>query len=132
MNMNKLVAGIVLLLICGTGWARALENMVDVEMPQRLDGSSYTLDEIQQAVAKGCVAKGWRPKVASEQEIECTITVRDRHYVKVRIPYTETHYSILYVDSREMDYNEAKQTIHRNYANWIINLSTAIQMQFEL
>jgi hypothetical protein len=58
--------------------------------------------------------------------------VRGKHYVEVSIPFTDKAYSILYLSSRNMDYDEKKQTIHRKYAAWIGNLSAAIQREFAL
>jgi hypothetical protein len=34
------------------------------------------------------------------------------------------------VDSRQLDYNEKRQKIHRNYNGWVIKLSATIQQQF--
>ena len=64
--------------------------------------------------------------------MKCSILVRGKHYAEVKIPFSLTNYSILYSDSRVLDYNEKKQRIHRNYNNWVINLNASIQRNFEL
>ena len=58
--------------------------------------------------------------------------VRSKHFAMVEIPYTVDKYSIIYRDSRELDYNAKWQRIHRNYNKWVINLSDSIQRQFAI
>ena len=100
-------------------------------MPIKLDGSGRTVEEVQEAIVKGCRGKGWSPVLDGENQIKCSITVRGKHFVEVKIPFTESAYSILYSDSRVMDYDAERQRIHRNYNRWIVLLSDSIQRQFQ-
>lgn len=45
-----------------------------------------------------------------------------QHSVTIRITYDADSYSINYVDSENMLYDEVTGTIHRNYNRWIANL----------
>lgn len=81
-------------------------------------------DQITRAIFAGCQAKGWEAKVIGPGLIEASITVR-AHSVTVQIPYSSTSYSITYISSENLDYNNGN--IHRSYNNWITYLSNAIQ-----
>ena len=82
---------------------------------------------VEQAIIKGCQAKGWTPVVADNNTIDAYITVRS-HKAHVQITYDDKFYNINYVDSTNLDYNNGK--IHRNYNKWIYKLSASIQQQF--
>ena len=118
-----------LLLMCSglASAAKPIQNMVDVPVPVSIDGSSKTLEQIKDAIIAGCKYKRWAPVEEDAGKISCSISVRAKHYAEVEITYTESNFSIHYRDSRELDYNEKKQKIHRNYNKWVILLSEAIQ-----
>jgi hypothetical protein len=105
-------------------------NLKDVAVPVRPDGSSYTVEEVQAAIIGGCRVKGWTPKIEAPGRISASILVRGKHYAEVSITYTAAAYSIQYVTSRDLDYDEASQEIHRNYNKWVTLLSETIQRQF--
>lgn len=107
--------------------AKPIENIVDVAVPEKTDGGSLSLEQIRNAIVAGCKYKRWTPVVDEEGKVSCSILVRARHYAEVDIPFTESSFSIMYKDSRELDYNEAKQRIHRNYNKWVIMLSETVQ-----
>ena len=133
MTLGKYLPLGFILIAASIAWADApIHNIADEPVPTRLDGTPRTLEEVKEAVVKGCQRKGWRPVLDGETQIKCTILVRGRHYAEVAIPYSAESYSIRYVTSRELDYNEKKQKIHKNYNRWVINLSAAIQQQFDL
>jgi hypothetical protein len=110
--------------------AKPIENLIDIPVPSNIDGSMPSLEEIKSASIRGCKDKRWTPVVDEGGDIACSILVRSRHFAEVEITYTETSYSIIYKDSRELDYNEEKQRIHRNYNKWVILLSDATQQVF--
>lgn len=85
---------------------------------------------MREAIIAGCQDRGWTAAIDDERQIKCSILVRGKHYAEVVIPYSAASYSILYFDSRELDYNEKKQRIHRNYNGWVIKLSQTIDRQF--
>ena len=133
MTLGKYLPLGFIVIATSIAWADApIHNIVDEAVPKRLEGTSRTLDEVKEAIVKGCQRKGWRPVLDGEAQIKCTILVRGRHYAEVVIPYSAEKYSILYVTSRELDYNEKKQKIHKNYNRWVIGLSATIQQQFDM
>ncbi len=110
--------------------AKKIENLVNLPLPDRIDGSRFTLEEVRALITQGCTKREWKPEFEEDSVITCSILVRGQHYVKVEIPFSEAAYSILYLDSEEMNYNEAKQTIHRKYNGWVKNLRMMIDWQF--
>ena len=131
MKKNKYVFAALLLVMASFAWAaKPILNIVDEPLPLRVDSSSATLDDVKKAIISGCLEKGWTPVADGDTQIKCSILVHGKHYAEVVIPYSESSFSILYSDSRVLDYNEKKQRIHRNYNNWVLNLSQSIKRQF--
>ena len=75
-------------------------------------------------------ARSWSPVLEAPGVITATINVRGRHFAKIEIPFSSSSYSLLYVSSDNLDYNAKRQTIHRNYNNWVLKLSGTINKQF--
>lgn len=118
------------LAICGcVSTGQPISNIEDKVIPTKLDGSDRSLDDVREAIAKGCMSKGWTPVVVDESQIKCSILVRGKHYAEVNIPFTESGYSIVYADSRVLDYDPEQGRIHRNYNKWVILLSQSIDQQ---
>lgn len=61
--------------------------------------------------------------------IIASLSVRAKHFAEVEISYNEKTYSIKYKSSKDLDFNEQKQTIHRNYNKWVILLSETINRE---
>ncbi len=133
MKLSKIALVCLMSLSMGAAWAaKPILNLENEAVPPKFDGSERTLDEVREAIASGCKGKGWRPVMDGETQLKCSILVRGKHYAEVRIPFSLTNYSIIYSDSRVLDYNEKRQRIHRNYNNWVLNLNASIQRYFEL
>jgi hypothetical protein len=131
--MKRTLVALALLLAfapVNSGAAKPINNMMDLPVPAKGDGSLFSLQEVQAIIVDGVSARGWVPTVAGEGIISATIIVRNKHYATVDIPFSSTAYSILYVSSTNLDYNEKRQSIHRNYNNWVVNLSRTINQKF--
>lgn len=127
---NLLIAALLLAgMAVSSAHAARLENLENLAVPERTDGSRFTLDEVQALIMQGCAQRLWTPEVEGDSAVTCSILVRGRHYVKVAIPFSEEDYSILYRDSDEMDYDEERQSIHRKYNGWVNNLRLMIDRQ---
>ncbi len=128
MNVAKYVLTAVLSATCGVVLAaKPLQNLIDIPVPANIDGSSPSAEDVRSAIVAGCKERRWVPILDENNNISCSILVRSRHFAEVEISYTTDTYSIIYKDSRELDYNEKKQRIHRNYNKWVLNLSDSIQ-----
>ena len=132
MNTAKYLSIFILLTLSGTAMAAKIENLIDVQVPTNIDGSSPSKEEVREAIISGCKKKNWIPVIDDNGNIVCSITVRSRHFAEVEISYTTEKFSIVYKSSRGLDYNEKKQRIHRNYNKWVYNLSDSIQRQFSI
>lgn len=122
-----------LLILMATGVSHAgspIQNMIDVPVPIRADGSGYAIDEVRTAIIKGCQARRWTAEIAGDGLIRARLNVRNKHFAVVEIPYSASSYSIIYVSSENLDYKPKRETIHRNYNKWVLNLSATINSQF--
>lgn len=131
MNIRAVLLSVVLAVLPSLSFAaEPVLNLNDVLLPARLDGSAYALEDVRKAILLGCQRRGWTPVDNGPNALRASITIRSKHYAEVDIPYSVTGYSIVYRDSRELDYNPKRNTIHGNYNKWIGNLSGTIQKQF--
>lgn len=132
MQLHTIAVLAAFLLVSVDAWgAKPIHNIENEAVPAMLDGSPRNLDQVRGAIINGCRQKGWTPLFDGEAQLKCSILVRGKHYAEVVIPFSQSEYSILYSDSRVLDYNPEKQRIHRNYNKWVILLSRTIQQQFE-
>jgi len=100
-----------------------------------IDKELFTVQDMREAIVKGCAERNWRVVEKDANTIEATNVVRNKHTVVVSIPYTETSYTINYKDSTNMNYrpkSDGTFSIHPNYNNWVNNLDQSIQKQISL
>lgn len=109
--------------------ASPIKNMIDVPVPIRADGGRYSINEVRAAIIQGSQTPLWTAEVAGDRIIRAKLNVKNKHFAVVEVPYSESAYSIIYVSSDNLDYNPTRQTIHRNYAKWVLRLSTSINEQ---
>ena len=80
---------------------------------------------MSEIICSGALRLGWVAKESAPHVIRCTLSLHG-HVVVVDVPYTENTFSIRYVSSENMGYDEKTQTIHRKYVQWIRNLRKQI------
>ena len=117
---------LIFVLVPAVGVGASILNVEDAPISLKADGTSFTDQEIRNAIIEGCIAKRWSPVVDDDGVIRATILVRQEHFAEVEITPTPTTYSITYVSSKNLKYSEKRQSIHRNYNRWIVNLSASI------
>ena len=86
---------------------------------------SVTANQVEKAILKAGIEKGWSMTVRQPGIIDAYILVREKHRAVIQIDYDEKEYSIMYKDSENLLYEDGK--IHRNYNKWIILLDQKIQ-----
>ena len=123
--MNKILIVVLMLLIAGCT-SKPVLNLYEVTVPGSTNGKTSSIETVQSAIILAAKRKGWSPRVIKPGLIEASINVRS-HSAKVAINYTEASYNIEYLDSHNLKYNGKK--IHRNYNNWVVNLSRTIQQE---
>ncbi len=107
MSVAKNVLIAVLFVSCGVAMAaKPIKNLIDIPVPANIDGSSPSMEDVRSAIVAGCKERRWVPVLDENNNITCSILVRSRHFAEVEISYAADTYSIIYKDSRELDYNE--------------------------
>ncbi|WP_367598379.1 hypothetical protein [Pseudomonas fulva] len=95
---------------------------------EQLAGATpYSQQQVQQAILKAIVERGWTARSVGASVIQADITVRNTFYAAVDIHYSASQFRIDYRDSRELGYDDGK--IHRNYNRWVYNLDRSIVRQ---
>lgn len=88
-----------------------------------------TRDLSQDDVSKAIISAGqsltWIMQEKEEGHIQGTLLLRE-HVAVVDIYYDKTKFSIKYKSSKNLNYDGTD--IHRNYNNWIINLTNRISL----
>ena len=70
MTLGRSIALGFILIATSIAWADApIHNIADEPVPTRLDGTPRTLEEVKEAVVKGCQRKGWRPVLDGETQL---------------------------------------------------------------
>lgn len=94
--------------------------------PDRTLHASIQTDraQMQQAIVKTLVARGWTVQKITPQLVQAQITVRGQYHAEIDIPYSANHYQIVYRDSSGLDYKDGK--IHKNYIRWVRLLDMGI------
>lgn len=133
MKLVKMMFAAVLLMASGLAMAgNPIEDLNNVAVPSKIDGTVLTFEEVRAAIVRGCKDRGWKPELASDGVIKASILVRNRHYAEVKIPFDSKSYSIQYANSDNLDYDAEDHTIHRNYNKWVVYLSQSIQKAFDI
>ena len=84
-------------------------------------------DQVKKVILEACKKRGWVAREISPGLISATLEAR-QHRAQVEIPYNGTKYSIIYKDSQNLKYNASKNTIHRQYNNWVDYLRKDIEV----
>ncbi|MBF9015470.1 MULTISPECIES: hypothetical protein [unclassified Oceanispirochaeta] len=70
---------------------------------------------------------GWEVTSKNEGKITAKYSKsEDLINANIEILFDTEGYSISYVDSKNLDFNDKRMTIHRNYNRWIANLNKSI------
>jgi hypothetical protein len=92
-------------------------------------GKPGSATEVQKAILAGLTAKGWGGTVKKPGLVHGVLVVRNKYRAEVDIKYNSSEYSIKYANSDNLEYNQATNTIHRNYNNWVAGLEKSITKQ---
>ncbi|ACV27496.1 hypothetical protein [Kangiella koreensis] len=117
-----LISGLLLIAACKTVPVYDVHN----EPVNNVSGQSdLTLEQVEKVIVGAAIKRGWKPRIVSPGLVEARLDLR-QHTAIINIAFTSSSYSINYVDSQNLHYDDGK--IHRNYNNWITNLSRDIQL----
>ncbi len=113
---------VLLLAACTTRPLINVEN-TNLSVPGNRD---VTLAEVEKAIYRGAVDKGWTVRHLAPGRLEAKIEIRT-HMALVRIVHDTKTFSITYKDSRNLGYDGT--LIRRNYNRWVRNLKQSILRQ---
>lgn len=93
--------------------------------------ASLSLAQYQSAIVRAGVKRGWVFQQVASGHLQGTIDVRGKHEASVDVFFDTQKFTILYKDSRNLDYDPAKGTIHPNYNSWVRNLENDIRSEVQ-
>jgi uncharacterized protein YceK len=111
---------VCLLSACST--SRPLTNLNNHNIEYLVDADK-NLDDIKVSIMRAGQVLGWEMQPVRPGLIKGTLNLRS-HTAVVDIPYSLKSYSIIYVDSVNLDYDG--RNIHRSYPRWVNNLKVKI------
>lgn len=89
--------------------------------------AGVTSAQVRQAVEAACGDYGWQLADGATADEYVAMQLKGKHMAKVRILFTDGTYTIGYLDSSNLKYNEDKGNVSRHYNTWVNNLSQALQ-----
>jgi hypothetical protein len=120
---------IVVLIIAGAAFAAApaqagrdepIQNRSNIPISWNAEAKP-SVERIQRAIIAGCAQRGWQCQAIKPGEIRAVLHLR-QHMAEALIAFDTQIFSVSYVNSTELRYNAAKNTIHRKYNLWVANL----------
>ncbi|MHC8494959.1 hypothetical protein ACTU44_19865 [Thalassospira sp. SM2505] len=116
MRSLKLAAVAIVLVALGACTA-TVQNFSNQPFPS--DVEKLSMAEIEATIIETASARDWIVQRESEGHLKATYNPRS-HSAEVAIAFDQKKYSIIYVDSANLNYNGTQ--IHRNYNRWVNNL----------
>ena len=110
--------------LAGISRDEPIQNPSNIPISWNADGTP-TLEKIQRAIIAGCAKRSWQCQAVKSGEIRAVLYVR-QHMAEALIVFSTASYSVTYVNSSELRYNGTKNTIHRKYNLWVVNLISDI------
>jgi len=125
--MNKLILS--LLLVIGLSACKTTHPIYNAN--SQLTATNISSSVMSKSIISALHYKGWKVVSKTNNEIISSINVRS-HYAKIKITFDGGNYEIKHLESSNLDYNAAKQGIHRNYNRWIKMLEAEISRSAEI
>ncbi|CAK7039205.1 MAG: hypothetical protein DELT_00708 [Desulfovibrio sp.] len=115
-----------LMLASGCGKRTApVHNISDATFP--VSSATGSLTKVKKAISTACIEQGWIIQEDAPNRLRAKLILRS-HEAVVDIPYTTKKYSIVYVSSSNLAYQDGN--IHIRYNSWVNNLAKAINLEF--
>ncbi len=124
LRFKLFISLILTLLLVGCGRVQPVMNVEDTPVVYDLQSN-----QVKSAIVQSVQNRGWTIVKSTPDELIAKITVRS-HSAEVKIPYSSKFYSIIYLNS--VNLNAGDGNIHRNYNRWVNNLNVDIQHSLAL
>ena len=89
--------------------------------PQSISVNVSSAKQLHNNIIRAAVRRGWATNDVKDNTVRCTFTKGD-HRVVVDVVYSDTNFSVIYVDSENMSYDAESDSISRKYNQWVNNL----------
>ncbi|MFP8564150.1 hypothetical protein [Klebsiella sp. 1SOBk5mer] len=121
--MKKIIHWMIVATVVGAlaGCART----APIEQVNAIVSAGHTEAQVKDAIIKAGAQRQWIMSDAGPGVIKGKLQNRD-HVADIKINYSATSYSIVYVSSINLMASNGK--IHRNYNRWVHNLDKDIQV----
>lgn len=125
-KLRVVAAGLLVLVMVACSSATPVYN---VEQAPLNAPATASLSDIEQGIIRAGAARGWQMAPKGPGHLLATLSARN-HFAAVDIYFDQATYSIVYRESRNLDYDGTN--IHGNYNKWIKILQTEIAQQMML
>lgn len=113
-----------MLLAVGCKKTAPVHNVIDQPLP--VAQKAQSINKVKKAITVACADQGWVVLSDKKNVIRAKLLLR-AHEAVVDIPYTAKNFSIIYVSSSELAYENGN--IHVRYNSWVKNLAKAIELE---
>ncbi len=88
-----------------------------------------SLQDYEAAIIRAGAQRGWTFERAGTGHLVGSVNVRGKHSAQVDVLFNTETFSIVYKDSRNLNYKAETGEIHPNYNHWVSNLEDDIQRE---
>lgn len=113
------------LFVAAPAWALQPVETVYKEVSS-FSTKSLSAADVEKAFKTCSTARGWKFTRVSNGKLVGKLNVRSKHSVEVEVEYSSKAFKISYLDSKNMKYNAANNTIHNRYNSWVNNLTNDV------
>lgn len=125
MKLVKIAISLLfVVLLAGCGRTQPIMNVEDTPVAYNLQSK-----QVKSAIYGAATKRDWVVTEIKPGLLRAEYFARS-HRAVVDIPYNDDFYSILYVESENLKFNNGK--IHRNYNRWINNLNVDIKRSLSM
>lgn len=108
-----------------------LTELIGQQVASLEDGTRMTQAGVERAILDACARRKLQASVVEPGMIVARWE-RGAHAIEIRIPYTDSEYSILYEDSRRMGYDPVRRSIKSSYNRLVDLLGENIDANLEV
>lgn len=125
-RLMLLLALILMAMVLAVGCKRTapVHNIIDQPVP--MSATAQSTSKVKRAIAVACAEQDWVIQSDNNNVIRAKLILRT-HEAVVDIPYNAKQFSIVYVSSSGLAYQNGN--IHTRYNSWVKNLAKAIELE---
>ena len=124
MRAWKVLTVVLSLLVVAAAYARSTPMLKYNDMVVESD-KPLTLEQVKKVILQAASQRHWTASQRDPNRIRLSYS-RGKHSAVVDVTYTVKKYSIVYVDSSNLNYEG--ETIHPTYNSWVKSLKEGIDL----